>query len=69
MYVCVCNVLTDRDVAAATRAGMRTVLDVYRYHGCLPNCGKCMPTIQAMLPRATATTAVDTYVPDSIAAE
>ena len=49
MYVCICNVLKDKDVQRAIAAGARTVFDVYTFHGCEPNCGRCMPTMQEML--------------------
>ena len=49
MYVCICNVLKDKDVERAIAAGARTVFDVYTFHGCEPQCGRCMPTMQGML--------------------
>ena len=49
MYVCICNALKDKDVDRAIAAGARTVFDVYTFHGCEPQCGRCMPTMQVRL--------------------
>ncbi|MCB9947603.1 MAG: (2Fe-2S)-binding protein [Rhodospirillaceae bacterium] len=49
MYVCICNALRDKDVEQAVAAGARTVFDVYGFHGCEPQCGRCMPTMQTFL--------------------
>jgi len=49
MYVCLCNALTDRDVAPHTSSGQCTVAMVYRACGCQPQCGKCVPYVRQML--------------------
>lgn len=51
MYVCICNVLTDRDVTSARDAGARTARDVYRFHGCRPQCGRCLAKVRDTLGR------------------
>ena len=56
MIVCSCNRLSDRAIrgsCAATGAPAR-VLDVYGRLGCKPQCGKCAPTIAAILRQASA---------------
>ena len=54
MYVCVCNVLTDRDVAAALDAGARTAVCVYRYHDCRPQCGRCLAMVRDTVARRSS---------------
>jgi bacterioferritin-associated ferredoxin len=41
MYVCICNALTDTEIAEATRRGARTVKDAYAALGVEMNCGQC----------------------------
>ena len=42
MYVCVCNALNDRDVKQAVEdGGANRPAEVFRFHGCAPQCGKC----------------------------
>jgi bacterioferritin-associated ferredoxin len=41
MYVCICNALTDTEIAEATRLGARTVKDAYAALGVEINCGQC----------------------------
>jgi bacterioferritin-associated ferredoxin len=52
MYVCLCNALTDRDVAAPMAGGNCSVSMVYRACGCQPQCGKCVPFVRQMLRQA-----------------
>jgi len=49
MYVCMCNALRDRDVAAAAAAGARTAVDAYRALGAAPRCGRCLPFAQRFI--------------------
>jgi bacterioferritin-associated ferredoxin len=49
MYVCNCNGLTKKDVRKAIEDRPRDALSVYRYHGCEPQCGRCVPEIREML--------------------
>lgn len=52
MIVCSCNRLTDRAIRAscAGAAGRPLrVLDVYGLCDCKPDCGRCAPTIAALL--------------------
>ncbi|GAB4178500.1 MAG: hypothetical protein OHK0024_16590 [Thalassobaculales bacterium] len=53
MYVCLCNGFTDRDVVRCARQGACKPGDVYRRLG-QPSCGKCLPTIRAVLAEAAA---------------
>ncbi len=41
MYVCICNALTDSEIAEATRKGARTVHEAYAVLGVEINCGQC----------------------------
>jgi bacterioferritin-associated ferredoxin len=48
MYVCVCNGLTSRQVQTAAACCSSTG-GVYRALGVAPQCGKCIPTIRAIV--------------------
>jgi len=42
MYVCICNALKEKDVRhAAEQGGATRPAEVFRFHGCAPQCGKC----------------------------
>ena len=58
MYICLCNVLTDRDVRAGCD-GAQSVSTVYRALGCEPRCGKCVPLVRQILREAGAGTEAD----------
>lgn len=45
MYVCICNAITDGQVARALGSGCRSVADVFKRVGERPNCGKCVPDL------------------------
>jgi bacterioferritin-associated ferredoxin len=49
MYVCLCNALTDSDLAPHTVSGTSSVSMVYQACGCRPQCGKCVPFVRQML--------------------
>ncbi len=53
MIVCSCNVLSDKQIAAAARGSETTrpcsPAEAYRGLGCAPRCGRCAPTIRALL--------------------
>lgn len=70
MYVCNCNGLNERDVDAAIRAGASRNGEVHAFHGCRPECAKCLPDIRERLLRtmtgveiAAATPAFDGFGP------
>lgn len=48
MYVCICNALKDRELAAAS-ADARSVAEVFRRCGRRPQCGKCLPDVAQMI--------------------
>jgi len=53
MYVCICNALTERSVAAAIRdRAPGTVSGVYAACGAQPQCGKCAPDMADLLSAA-----------------
>ncbi len=52
MYVCLCNALRARDVAAAAAAGARTAVDAYSALGAAPRCGRCLPFAQELIDRS-----------------
>jgi bacterioferritin-associated ferredoxin len=54
VYICVCNALNERKVDEAIAAGARSVARIYRYHGCAPKCGKCIPLMRERLREALA---------------
>jgi len=49
MYVCVCNALTDEQVAASIDGGVRDANAVHPTLGCQVRCGRCIPTIVDMM--------------------
>jgi bacterioferritin-associated ferredoxin len=49
VVVCSCNVLTDRQIAAAIAAGADRPREVYAGCGCQAQCGCCTATILAMV--------------------
>lgn len=51
MYICNCNGINEKAVAAAKQAGARSALDVYRMNGCKPQCCKCVPEMAALVER------------------
>jgi bacterioferritin-associated ferredoxin len=54
MFVCICNALRDRELAAAARDDARSVADVFRRCGRRPQCGKCLPDVAQMIEDARA---------------
>ncbi len=48
MYVCICNALKDRQLAAASH-GARNVAEVFRRCGRRPQCGKCLPDVAQLI--------------------
>lgn len=52
MYVCICNALKDRELAAAASDGARNVAEVFRRCGRRPQCGKCLPDVARMIETA-----------------
>lgn len=71
MYVCVCNAITDRDIARAAREGARNVSDLSAALGVATGCGTCKEMAQGLLdaahgeasPPVTNPGAVYRYVP------
>ncbi len=53
MYVCICNALKDRELAAAS-GDARNVSEVFKRCGRRPQCGKCLPDIAQMIDDARA---------------
>ncbi len=49
MYVCNCNALTDRQIAAAIAGGADRPQEVYASCGCKAQCGCCTATILSMV--------------------
>ena len=49
MFVCVCNAITERAVDYALDQGPCRVSEVYSRLGCRAQCGKCVPTVRAMM--------------------
>ena len=49
MYICICNAITDRDVAAAIDGGSSTVEEIYSFNGCERQCGRCTLAVRRAL--------------------
>lgn len=52
MYVCICNALTDSQIAEARRKGARTVREAYAALGVEINCGQCKCMAQEIINEA-----------------
>ncbi|MBB2200156.1 (2Fe-2S)-binding protein [Gluconacetobacter tumulisoli] len=52
MFVCSCNLLTDRDVETAVDGGATRPRDIYASKGCRAQCGNCVPGVLCLLRRA-----------------
>ncbi|MEO1251358.1 MAG: (2Fe-2S)-binding protein [Pseudomonadota bacterium] len=48
MYVCICNALKDKQIAAAS-GDARSVADVFKRCGRRPQCGKCLPDVAEVI--------------------
>jgi len=53
MYVCICNALRDKELAAASH-DVKSVGEVFRRCGRRPRCGKCLPDVAQMIEAARA---------------
>jgi bacterioferritin-associated ferredoxin len=49
VYICLCNGLTDRQIADAIAAGATRPKDVYCACGRQPQCGNCTRTIVSLI--------------------
>ena len=49
MYVCNCNGIRERDVAAAVEAGAKRPRDVFRLHQCEAQCAKCVCEMRELI--------------------
>ncbi|MDP5182302.1 (2Fe-2S)-binding protein [Blastococcus sp. BMG 814] len=49
MYVCHCNVVTDRDILEAIANGARCVADVARATGAGRTCGNCVDSLRDLV--------------------
>jgi len=49
MYVCVCNGIKDSQVRSAAQNGAGTVGQVFKAHGCKPDCAQCVGCIRDVL--------------------
>jgi len=49
MYVCMCNAITDRDLAGLAREGVGCAKEAYHRLGGAPNCGRCLDHAQAVI--------------------
>ena len=52
MYVCICNGVTDRDIAAAASAGCGSVHELTMRTGCGATCGSCVEMAGDLLAQA-----------------
>ena len=49
MYVCVCNAITDRDLAGLASEGVGCAKEAYRRLGGAPVCGRCLDFAQDVI--------------------
>ncbi|NVN12502.1 MULTISPECIES: bacterioferritin-associated ferredoxin [Nguyenibacter] len=52
MFVCSCNMLTDRDLHDAVAGGATRPGEIYAAKGCRAQCGNCVPGVLCLLRRA-----------------
>ncbi len=50
MYICICNAITERQVAISVAQGSTTLADLQADLGVATNCGCCAETAQEYLP-------------------
>tara|TARA_R110002110_G_scaffold23494_15_gene89507 strand:+ start:2662 stop:2901 length:240 start_codon:yes stop_codon:yes gene_type:complete len=58
MYICNCNGLNERDVDEAICAGVERCSQVYAFHGCRAECGKCLPEIRARMQQTKSSVSI-----------
>ena len=49
MYICICNAITDRDIAKAAESGARSQEDLARELGVGLGCGRCTSCAKSIL--------------------
>ena len=49
MYICLCNAITDRDIARAAECGARSSEDLARELGVGLGCGRCTSCAKSIL--------------------
>jgi bacterioferritin-associated ferredoxin len=49
MYVCVCNGITDRELAGVAREGVGSAAEAYQRLGGAPVCGRCLDHAQMVI--------------------
>ncbi|MEN3070230.1 (2Fe-2S)-binding protein [Uliginosibacterium sediminicola] len=54
MYVCVCNAVTEQDIATAVGAGARRLRDLRSKLGVAAECGRCAECANACLRQLTS---------------
>lgn len=63
MIICLCNVLTDAQLADAIAKGARRPKDVYCACGGTAQCGGCTRTILSMIRETPTTSAAEAGLP------
>jgi bacterioferritin-associated ferredoxin len=54
MYICLCNAITDHQIAQAVEAGARSREDLARHLGVGLGCGRCVSCAEAVLNESIA---------------
>ncbi len=49
VYLCICNALTDRQVAQAVAGSATRPTEIYEACGCRAQCGACVKTLLGLL--------------------
>jgi bacterioferritin-associated ferredoxin len=60
MYICLCNAITDRQIAQAASMGARSPSDLAQHLGVGLCCGRCVPSATAVLSETLAAMAHST---------
>lgn len=59
MYICICNAITEKQVAASVAQGSSTLSDLQADLGVATNCGCCSETAKEYLPGGRYATVTD----------
>jgi len=49
VYVCNCNGIRERQVRSAIEAGANKPAEIFRAHGCKPQCARCVCEMREMI--------------------
>ena len=57
--VCLCNMVTEKEIIAALQKGARTTKDIQKMTHAGTSCGRCLPSIDALVEEFVANLPVE----------